>query len=182
MPLDFHSAALAGFGLSSAGISTATGLVLSNRYAAETAKLAADAYSSAKANPGVGESAEHLLMRADRAFKTATEARTLHQAFVGLEEFRELSAIVQLSTAGPAVLIEVAGIVLAVDRHRSIHCYPRGVRPKLVHAVEIAQEPIDLKAFYAEPDGKDQLTYFWSKAMDVKTPQEDPTISKARAV
>jgi hypothetical protein len=55
-------------------------------------------------------------------------------------------------------------------------------RPNLENAITLAQQPVDLKALLAETNGKDQLTYYWSKAMDARPVTEDQQIlAKARA-
>ena len=178
VPLDFHSAALAGFGLSAAGISTAVGVVTGEKYASETASIATEAAKAVRASPKAGETAADLTKRANQAFFDASRVRTLRQSFAA---FRTLATIDQIAIAGPAVLIEVAGLILqsiAIDQFIAI----QEARPKLVDAVEEAKKPIDLKAFCAEPDGKDQLTYFWAKAMDTKTVPDDPQlVAKAQA-
>ena len=102
-------------------------------------------------------------------------------AFSSLKAFRALSIVSQLSTVGPAILIEVAGgilISIAIEQFIKI----MEARPKLLAGVEMAKLTVKLEKLYAQPDGKDQLAYFWSKAMDVKTIQEDSQlVTKARA-
>jgi hypothetical protein len=82
---------------------------------------------------------------------------------------------------GPAILIEVAGIILtsiAIDQFMQII----EARSKLQAAVEKAKQPVDLKTLLAQPNGKEQLVYFWSKAMDARQITDDGEVmAQARA-
>lgn len=180
VPLDFHAAALAGFGMGAVGASTITALVVSNRYALTSAKLSLDAYNKVRLVPATIQP-EYIILAARRAFIAAQYERTIGYGFSGLKVFRALALTAQLMMIGPAVIIEVAGGILvsiAIDQFIKI----QEARPKLLSSVSTAKRPVDLRTLLATPDGKDQLAYFWSKAMDGKTIREDGQLTaKARA-
>jgi hypothetical protein len=98
------------------------------------------------------------------------------------KSFRAAPIGLQLSIAGPAILIEVVGIILqsiAIDQFFQI----LEARDKLEAAVrEAEKEEVDLKALFADPNGKDELAYFWSKALDNPAAKEDSQVlAKVRA-
>ena len=167
VPLDFHSAALAGFGLGAAGSATAVAIVGANARAAGIAKLTRDAIKTGK--------------DLTTALRDVQKAESLANLTRGLAAFRAMALITQFATLGPAIVIEVVGgilISIAIDQYIAII----EARSKLEAAVTAAKSPVDLKAMYDADGGKDQLTYFWSKAMDVKSAQEDPgMVAKAHA-
>jgi hypothetical protein len=187
VPLDFQAAAMAGFGLGVAGIGAIGAIAGANIHAVSTAKTARDAVvnlkqlkvalDEARAARNVIE-AQRLQALITRSLSTAARAQRVANLFTA---FRALTMATRIGILGPAILIEIAGIILtsiAIDQFMQII----EARPKLEAAVERAKQPVDLQKLLAEPNGKEQLVYFWSKAMDAKQVQDDPDIAaKARA-
>ena len=87
----------------------------------------------------------------------------------------------QIGVVAGALAIEVAfSILIAIALDQFIQI--QEARPKLLDAVELAKQTVNLNAMLAEPTGKDQLTYFWSKAMDATVVRDDQQVlTKARA-
>ena len=187
VPLDFQATAMAGFGLGVAGIGVIGAIAGANIHAVSTAKTAREAAAAvkefkvaldeARAARNVIE-AQRLQALITRALSTAARAQRVANLFTA---FRVLSLVSRIALLGPAILIEVAGIILtsiAIEQFMQII----EARPKLEAAVERAKQPVDLKNMLAEPNGKDQLAYFWSKAMDAKKVQDDADVlAKAHA-
>jgi hypothetical protein len=71
------------------------------------------------------------------------------------------------------VVIEVAFAIIqsvAIDQFMAII----SARPKLEAALADAQQqPVDLSQMLSQPNGRDQVTYFWSKALEVPAELED---------
>jgi hypothetical protein len=184
VPLDFQAAAMAGFGLGVAGIGVIAG---ANIHAVSTAKTARDAAANlkqlkvaldqARAVRDVIE-AQTLQANITRALSTAARSQRIANLFTA---FKALTIATRIAILGPAILIEIAGIILtsiAIDQFMQII----EARPKLEAAVERAKQPVDLQKLLAEPNGKEQLVYFWSKAMDAKQITEDgQVVAKASA-
>ena len=114
----------------------------------------------------------------DRALSTAARTQRVANLF---QAVRALSLASRFAISGPAILIELAGAILteiAIEQFMQII----EARSKLEAAVEKAKQPVDLKKLLAETNGKDQLAYFWSKAMDASSIREDADVlAKARA-
>ena len=82
------------------------------------------------------------------------------------------TAVANSALAGVAV-IEVAFAIIqsvAIDQFMAIV----SARPKLEAALADAQQqPVDLSQMLSQPNGRDQVTYFWSKALEVPAELED---------
>jgi hypothetical protein len=187
VPLDFQAAAMAGFGLGVAGIGAIGAIAGANIHAVSTAKTARDAAANlkqlkvaldqARAARDVLE-AQRLQANIARALSTAARSQRVANLFTA---FRALTIATRIGILGPAILIEITGIILtsiAIDQFIQII----EARPKLEAAVERAKQPVDLQKLLTEPNGKEQLVYFWSKAMDAKQITEDgQVVAKASA-
>ncbi len=180
VPMDFQAAAGAGFGLAAAGAGVAGAIAGYNKYAlvlAKTAKEAADKARIANA----GTSAKEIDSAAREAFNEVYHLRRMGNVMSAIKELRLLTLAGQVAVVGPAVLIEIVGLILqsiAIDQFIQI----QEARDKLENAVTEAEKTVDLKKLLAAPNGTDELAYFWSKAMDKPTQQEDPqVVAKAAA-
>jgi hypothetical protein len=187
VPLDFQAASLAGFGLGVAGAGTIGAIAGANIHAVSTAKTARDAVANlkqlkvaldqARAAKDVLE-AQRLQASIARVLSTAARAQRVANLFTA---FRALTMATRIALMGPAILIEVAGIILtsiAIDQFMKII----EARSKLEAAVEKAKQPVDLNTLLTQPNGKEQLVYFWSKAMDAKQITDDGQVmAQARA-
>lgn len=187
VPLDFQAAVMAGFGLGVAGIGAIGAIAGANIHAVSTAKTARDAVvnlkqlkvalDQARAARNVIE-AQRVQANITRILSTAARAQRVANVFTA---FRALTIATRIGILGPAILIEVVGIILtsiAIDQFMQII----EARPKLQAAVERAKQPVDLQKLLTEPNGKEQLVYFWSKAMDAKKITEDEeVVAKAGA-
>jgi hypothetical protein len=166
VPLDFHSAAAVGFGLGGSGLAMASAVAGRHELAASVAKAIKEARAAGKTSIDVAQAAER-----------AASLRNLGH----LKMFKHMVSAAKLATIGPAMVIEVIGgimISIAIDQFIAI----LEGRLKLEKALEQASKQVDLKVIYGWADGKDQLTYFWSKAMDRNIAQEDPeVVNKVRA-
>ena len=187
VPLDFHSAVGAAFGLGATGAAVAGSVVGANEHAAGVAKAAIEAVKKVRTTGKTVRWADTVkYAEAAKSFKEAisitpvTRARNVDVVLKSIRGFRMLTAA-QLAIAGPAILIELVGVILesiAIDQFIAI----QEARPKLLAAIEEAKQPVNLKDLFATENGKDEITYFWSKAMDnPSAPEDQQVIAKARA-
>jgi hypothetical protein len=213
VPLDFHSAALAGFGLGAAGAGALATIGAANLHGMEVARVfssdpeaikltaevvkAEKAYEAASAAKGAGRgfntgstiggaTRAQAIADAAKAEDVLNRARTaLNARIADLPEIsqgiRALTLTSRITVLGAAAIIDIVGAILtsiAIDQYMKI----QEARPNLVKSLDDAKKPVDLKALLAAPNGNDQLAYFWSKAMDVKTVPDDPQlVAKARS-
>lgn len=180
VPLDFQSAASAGFGLTAIGVGVAGTVVGANQH---HAGLVEEYWNQVEITKSRNARLALVELTADEkaaAWSEATRLRNVDKVLRGIRGFRTLTSA-QLAIAGPALLIEVVGIILqsiAIDQFIAI----QGARDKLLAAVTEAKKEVDLKALLDHPFGKDEVTYFWSKALDTRSAPEDPqVVAKAQA-
>lgn len=172
VPLDFQSAAAAGLGLTSAGLGTAGALAAELTHAAGTLRLANDARQAALAARQAAGAATDTAKAAtaiQNAVSAAVRTQNVGSAMSSLSNFRLLAVGSQIGLVAGPLAISIAGSILmsiAIDQAIEIAT----ARDKLTNAVEIAKQPADLKALLALADGRDQLGYFWSRAIGGTSP------------
>ena len=151
VPLDFESAAAAGFGLAAAGLGTAGAVAASAAHVGITLQLA----NVARASITAANNVENVAA----AVSAATRSQALYSALANLANFRLLAVGSQIAmAAGPLAIAAVGSVLIsiAIDQVIAIET----AREKLNNAVEIAKQQADLKQLLGLADGRDQLALF----------------------
>jgi hypothetical protein len=159
VPLDFHSTLGATMALGATGLGAIGAIAAAERIAA-TAQWVRVWSQKAKAFVWV-----------------ATKTTTLHGTLGtmrALEILKLVSVTANTAMIGAAV-INIAGIILqsiAIDQFIAIV----SARPRLEAALAQAQQPVTLNEILDQTNGRDQAVYFWAKAMEVPSENEDPQL------
>jgi len=155
VPLDFESATAAGLGLASAGLGTVAAVAAYNVHWATTLQVANAARTAAvEAGTKVGI-----------AVQSAVRSQTLYSAFASLSNFRLLALGSQIvTTAGPLAIAAAGSIILSIAIDQVVEIAT--ARDRLLNGVEVAKQQADLEQLIKQADGRDQLAYFWAKAVD----------------
>lgn len=154
VPLDFEAATAAGFGLASAGLGTAAAVAAYNAHWVATLQVANNARAAVQAGQNV-----------NTAVQSALRSQSLYSALSSLSNFRLLALGSQIATTAGPLAIAAAGSVLisiAIDQFVEIVT----ARQKLSAAVDVAKQQADLDVLIKQADGRDQLAYFWARAID----------------
>lgn len=174
VPWDFQSAAAAGLGLGAIGAGAVGTAVAMQAHFIPTAKAIKDATD---AGIRAGKTGSELYLYVDGA----TRNQTFFSATSGLRGFQALATGSKLGLiAGPAIIQAAFAVIgsIALDQFIEI----QEARSKLEATIAEAKEPVDLKALLAEPTGRDQLAFFWAKAIEGPSGGDPALQAKAAAV